>query len=130
MGKYFIIVIYMVFCFTSLSCDKTDNFGELHFISLKKQTVVNVSCEQLKKDYSTEKKYVTKEDAKKIISFFKSLKKAEIDWNVNARVYGFVGDKSERINFCMGNNIIKINEQNYFVSNELRQYIIKITATQ
>lgn len=127
MYKYLIFIIYLFSFFMFFSCHKNDNFGELNFIDLRIQTVVNVSCEQLKKDYSTKKKNITKKESEKIFHIFSNLKKADADWETNARIFGFIRDESKQIYFCMGNNIITINGNNYFVTDNLRTYILEIT---
>lgn len=127
MYKYLSIVVYLFYLLGILSC-KNNNFGEMNFIDLRTQTVVNVSCEQLKTKYSTKKKIVNEEESKKIIYFFKNLQKADADWKVNARVFGFINDGAKKNKFCMGNNIININGKNYFVNDSLRNYILEITS--
>ncbi|MBM7421438.1 MULTISPECIES: hypothetical protein [Chryseobacterium] len=126
MQKFLIIGINLFCCFLFFSCEKKD-FGELNFINLRTQTIVNVSCEQLKTKYSTERKNLKEQESKKLLDLFKNLKKADEDWKTNARIFGSVKNGSLRKDFCMGNNIINIEGYNYFVDDSLRNYILLIT---
>lgn len=127
MREYLIIIVYIFCSFTALSC-KNNDFGEVKFIDLNTQTVVNVSCEQLKTKYSTKVKKIDSQEAGKLFYLFKKLKRADADWNVNARLFGFIKTDAKKIEFCMGNNVIIIEGKKYFVNDSLREYILKITT--
>jgi len=129
MQKFLIIAVNLFCCFLFCSCEKKD-FGELNFIDLRTQTVVNVSCDQLKTKYSTKRKNLKEQESKKLLDLFKNLKKADEDWKTNARVFGSVISGSLRQDFCMGNNIINIEGRNYFVDEGLRDYILLITEVK
>jgi len=128
MYKYLIIAVNLFWCFTLLSCSKNNTYGKLNFIDLRTQTVIDVSCEQLKIEYVTKKKDLNRQESQKLLQLFTNLKKADADWKINARIFGYIKEGSGKIEFCMGNNIININGINYFVNENLRNYILIITA--
>ena len=70
---------------------------------------------------------LTKEEDSELIKIFAELKPADYDWNVDARVSGFLYEQSTKLNFCMSTTIIEINSKKYFVNDKLRDYIVKIT---
>ncbi|WP_276878191.1 hypothetical protein [Chryseobacterium joostei] len=78
-------------------------------------------------EYFTKKKNLNIEESQKLLQLFRSLKKADADWKINARMFGYIKEESIESEFCMGNNIININGSNYFVDESLRNYILKIT---
>lgn len=116
--------------FTICSCRNTNLKGELNYINLNDEIIVNVSCEDLKKNYSTNKIQLTDNEEEDLIRLFKSLKTTGKNWNIDARLFGFIYDNERKINFCMGNNIILINEKFYFVDDNLRKYIVKLTTNR
>ena len=127
MKNEIIIKISLICCLLFISCNKIEDSSELNFIDLRTQTVVNISCEQLKTNYSTKRKQINSAEAKKLSSLFDNLKIADKDWNVNARVYGFIKEGSTKTDFCMGNTILSIKGNNYFVDDALRTYILELT---
>lgn len=124
------ILLFIYIILTTYSCSKNNLKGELNYIDLNEEIIVNVSCDDLKKNYSTNKIQLTDNEDKDLIKLFKSLKIAGENWSVDARLFGFTYDGEKKINFCMGNNIIVINEKLYFVDDSLRKYIVKLTTNK
>lgn len=124
------ILLIICIMFTICSCHNTNLKGELNYIDLSDEIIVNVSCDDLKKNYSTNKIQLTENEKEDLIRLFKSLKTAGKNWNTDARLFGFVYDDEKKINFCMGNNIILINEKLYLVDDNLRKYIVKLITNR
>ncbi|WP_411812419.1 hypothetical protein ACLB9Y_04620 [Chryseobacterium scophthalmum] len=123
--KRILLFIYIILTFCS--CSKTDLKGELNYTDLNDEIIANVSCADLKRDYKTSKIELTDNEEKNLIGLFNSLKTANEKWNVDARLFGFIYDDGRKVNFCMGNNIINIDGSNYFVDENLRNYILEKT---
>ncbi|SIT26171.1 hypothetical protein SAMN05421786_1212 [Chryseobacterium ureilyticum] len=122
------ILLFIYIILTTYSCSKTNLNGELNYIDLNDEIIVNVSCADLKRNYKTDKIKLTGNEEKDLIELFRSLKAANEKWSVDARLFGFIYDNNGRkVNFCMGNNIININGSNYFVDESLRNYILEKT---
>ena len=102
------------------------NHGELNYIDLKKETTINISCNDLKK-YHLDTRNLNEIEEHQMLKLFKILKVADDEWKIDARVYGYIFEKNKRINFCMSRTIIDIEGKKYFVSDQLRDYILVLT---
>lgn len=90
-------------------------------------TITLVKCENLKKSTHLKKVTLSPEQDKEILNIFSQLKPIKENLDVDARLYGFINDGSQRLDFCMSATIIEINGKKYSVDNSLRTYIIKLT---
>jgi hypothetical protein len=64
---------------------------------------------------------------KELSILFSTLKPAEPDWNIDARLYGTVYSDDNRLDFCMSTTIIEVNNKKYFVNDKLINYIVNLT---
>ena len=108
-----------------LSCQKQQ--AEIHSIGFYTTTITLVSCEKLKKASHKKSKVLLDEENAKLLILFSKLKPIESDTNLDARLYGYVYDKSQKINFCMNIGIIEINGKKFNVSDELKQYMLLLS---
>lgn len=117
--KLFLIIFsYSIF----ISCQKQQS--EIHSIGFYTTTITSVSCEKLKKTSHKKSKILSDEENAKLLTLFSQLKPIESDVNLDARLYGNVYDKSKEINFCMNIGIIEINGMKFYVSDDLKQYML------
>lgn len=102
--------------------------GEIQYIDIYITTVRSITCENLKKSTHKKKLLLSNTENKELSKMFSDLKPAESDWNIDARLYGIVYNGAEKLNFCMSTTIIEINNKKYFVNDQLRDYIVKLTT--
>ena len=108
-----------------ISC--SEKTGELQYINLYTTTIISINCDEVVKSNGVKKLIFSKEEEAELIKIFSKLKPADSDWNIDARVFGFIFENSTKLRFCMSTTIIEINGKKYFVNDELRDYILKIT---
>lgn len=102
--------------------------GEIHYIDIYTTTVRSVTCENLMQSTHKKKLLLSNIENMELSKIFSNLKPAESGWNIDARIYGIVYDRAKRLDFCMSTTIIEINNKKYFVNDQLRDYIIKLTT--
>lgn len=120
--KFFLIFICFLFC----SCKSPQS--EIQYINLYITTVKALSCKELEQSSNKKKHILSKVEVSKLLVLFSQLKPADSEWNVDARVSGFVFDGSKRVDFCMSSTIIEIKGIKYFVNENLRKFVLKITV--
>lgn len=124
--KYILInFIFILVLFNCYSCEK--KHSEINYIFLNTTTVVALSCNDLANSSQIKNLILSDDNNERLAKIFSKLKPAESDWNVDARISGFIYNNSTKLNFCMSSTIIEINGKKYFVNDELRSYMISIT---
>lgn len=118
-------ILFILFLLIMSSCKNPK--GEIEYIDIYTTTARSISCENLKKAKYKKKVLLSTPENHKLLKLITTLKPADSDWNIDARLYGFVYDGSEKLNFCMSTTIIEINNKKFFVDDELRDYIVKLT---
>lgn len=120
--KLFLIIFsYSIF----FSCQKQQ--AEIHYIGFYTTTITLVNCEKLKKSSHKKSKILSDEENTELLTLFSQLKPIENNTNLDARLYGCVYDRSQKINFCMNIGIIEINGKKFHVSDKLKQYMLLLS---
>lgn len=120
------LVLLIVIIFTFLNCKKQE--GELHYISMYISPVRSINCDSLKSSNHLKNLKLTIEEQKSLVSNFSQLKLAEVNLDVDARVFGSIEKDSKKYDFCAGIGVIEINNKKYMVDDNLRNYLLKLTT--
>lgn len=119
-----ILISYILF-----SCSSKSN-SEIYYINFNIITIRPIDCENLRNN-SDYKKQLSYKEADKLYHLISNLQLAGDEYSTDARAYGTIYNNNESAkHFCMGNNIIEIDNQKYFVSEELREYMLELTQLQ
>lgn len=119
-----ILIIYILF-----SCNSRKN-SEIHYISFSKITAIPIECENLRNN-SDYKKQLSYKEANKLYHLMSNLQPAGDEYSADARAYGIIyNHNGSAKHFCMGNNIIEIDNKKYFVNEKLREYMLELTKLQ
>jgi hypothetical protein len=104
--------------------------SEIHYIGLYTTTITSLNCENLKKATHKKNLNLSGQQNEELLKMFSELKPVTKDVNIDVRLYGFIFNKEyKRLDFCMNIGFIEINNKKYFVSEKLKEYILKITKT-
>jgi len=117
--------ILIIFLSLLISCKKSK--GELHYINLYSTTITLLKCENLKKSSQLKNIILSEKENSEMLTIFSHLKPVKDNFDVDSRLYGTVYESSKRFDFCMSTTIIEINNKKFFVDDELRDYIVKLT---
>ncbi|MDG4655282.1 hypothetical protein, partial [Chryseobacterium arthrosphaerae] len=90
LNKLLFSILLLAFFF---SCQQQE--GEIQYINLYITTVKAIDCESLRKSEHKKKLSLNDVENKKLLRIFSDLKSAESDWNIDARLYGFIYNNSE-----------------------------------
>lgn len=101
--------------------------GELNYMNMLISPTRSINCDSLKSSNHIKHLKLTIEEQKYLVSNFSQLKLAEVDLEVDARVFGSIEKDSKKYDFCAGIGVIEINNKKYFVDDNLRNYLLKLT---
>lgn len=116
----------IILLFVLFGCQEQKS--EIQYIDIYTTTIRSITCENLRKSTHKNQLSLSSMESKKLSKMFSDLKPAESDWNIDARLYGIIYDKAKKLNFCMSTTIIEINNKKYFVNDQLRDYVVKLTT--
>lgn len=122
--KYLNLLSLVLFFSVISSCNQQKT--ELHYINLYTTTIVAVRCENLKKYTNLKTVTLSQNQDKKLIQLLSTLKPLKEKQSIDARLFGSLYQKSQKIDICMSINIIEINGKQYFVSSDLKDYLMSI----
>lgn len=108
------------------SCQKEE--GKIYYIDMSISPIRSIHCDSLRQSSAKKQLVLSNESNNKLSKIFSNLKPTEATRDIDARVYGWVYEETQTLNFCMGIGVIEINNKKYFVNDELRDYMRKITT--
>jgi hypothetical protein len=120
-----IFVGLFLIMFISFSCDKKRS--QIHYMNLYTTTVISISCHDLTNSTQTELRVLSEIENKQVFALISRLKPADSDWNIDARINGFLYNNSKKIDFCMSTTIFEMGGKKYFVNDNMREYMIELT---
>ncbi len=119
-------VLAVFLCLILSGCQKPKS--EIHYIGLYTSVITSLSCDNLKKATHKSNLILSEKENNELLTLFSHLTPTANDINIDARLYGFVWDeKNKRSDFCMNLGLIELNGKKYFVNDELRKYVLKLT---
>lgn len=127
MKKWFISLCLM-YLLLLVNCSQK-KIAEIHFINLYTTTIIAVKCEDLKKSTHLKNLTLDSDETENLLKLFKNLKPASSNYKVDARLFGVAKNGSEKTEFCMSAGVIDLNGKRYFVNDELRNFILKLSDT-
>lgn len=123
--KFSIYTLLAVVIFFLSGCQQSG--PEIHFINLYTTTVIWIPCENLKKSGSTQTIMLSDEENDRLTGLFSRLQPVDKNLNIDARMYGFVYSRTEKLDFCLSASLIEINTRKFLVSPELRNFLVELT---
>ncbi len=126
--KFIFYILLTAILISFLGCQRSN--PEIHFINLYTTTITLVQCENLKKSPSTRKIVLTDRENDILADLFSHLQPVQRNPDIDARMYGFVYRRTEKLDFCLSVTIVEINDRKFLVSPELRDYLVKLTKSK
>lgn len=120
------LTILLVSLVALIGCNKPK--GELHYMNLYSTTITLLKCENLKKSSQLRNLILSDKENDALLDVFSKLQPINNNLDIDARMYGIIYKGSEKLNFCMSTTIIEINNEKYFVDDQLREYMLMLTT--
>lgn len=124
------VIIYIIVSCICFNCnDSSNEQSQIYYMDFYASTIRSISCNDLQKSSKIQKVLLSDQEAEKLCFLIFNLPLAERDYiSMDARAYGIVYDNiGNKKSFCMSLTLIEIDNKKYFVSEELRDYILELT---
>ncbi|MDY3529829.1 hypothetical protein PG593_08580 [Riemerella anatipestifer] len=96
-------------------------------MDMRLATLKMISCEELKRYDKKKQLILTDMENDKLVTLFSKLELTNKKETIDTRLYGVVYDGSNKLEFCSGIGFIDINNRQYIMTDELRDYFVELT---
>lgn len=123
------IIIHIIILCVFFNCnDSSTEQSQIYYMDFYASTIRSISCKDLQKSSNVKKVVLSEQEVEKLYFLISNLPLAGRDYtSMDTRAYGVIYDKGNKKNFCMSSTIIEIDYKKYFVSEELREYVLELT---
>ncbi|MDY3315904.1 hypothetical protein PG357_04380 [Riemerella anatipestifer] len=122
--KYLVSVFLIFILF--LDCqERQDRY--IYYVDMRLATLKMISCEKLKRYDKKKQLILTAMENDKLVTLFSKLELTNKKETIDTRLYGVVYDGSNKLEFCSGIGFIDINNRQYIMTDELRDYFVELT---